>query len=270
MVEHIILGSIQGIAEWLPVSSEGLIVLARTNLFPADQTVAETIREALFLHLGTFFAALVYFRADVLRLFRALLNVKAAEQPVRRLLIFLFVSTVITGFLGFVIMESENHALSQTIGSSAPLINAGIGILLLVTGVLMVLAKKRRGLHRKTEDINGGDAITLGIVQAFAAAPGLSRSGLTVSALLLRGLRETDALRISFLMSLPVVFVANIALNLPLLFGLSAAHVAGLTASFLFGLLTIHGLLKLAKRINFGAFVIFFGILLLVAAALTL
>lgn len=266
MLEQIVLGAIQGIAEWLPVSSEGLIVLARTNLFPLEQTVADTIREALFLHLGTFFAALVYFRSDVADLFRALLNVKEAERPMRRLLTFLFIATAITGFLGFVIVESEGHALSETIGSSAALINAAIGLLLLVTGGLMLFAKKRRTLERETKDLNGGDSITLGIVQAFAAVPGLSRSGLTVSALLLRGIKEEDALRISFLMSLPVVFIANIVLNLPLLLSMTVAHVAGLGASFLFGLATIHALLKLARRINFGTFVIFFGFLLLVAA----
>jgi len=104
------------------------------------------------------------------------------------------------------------------------------------------------------------DGIILGIAQGFAALPGLSRSGLTVSALLLRKFDNALSLRLSFLMSLPIVLAGNILLNFNELTW-SKGTFWSLLFSFLFGLLTIHFLLKIAKKINFGLFVLFFGIL---------
>lgn len=268
MVEQIVLGIIQGIAEWLPVSSEGLLLLAQANFFPSDRLLGEAIGEALFLHLGTFFAALVYFRHDVAELFKALFNYKEASATTKSLFRFLLVSTFLSGFIGFIIAEGEGHTIGPAIGEYAHLINAGIGVMLLLTGGLLLWARRSAGHKREIKDLNFIDGILLGIVQGFAAVPGLSRSGLTMSALLLRRVREQDALRVSFLMSLPIVFAANVFINPELLLNLDLPHLVGLLTSFGVGLLTIHGLLRIAKRINFGLFVVIFGVLLLVAAVL--
>ena len=85
MLEQIILGTIQGIAEWLPVSSEGILVLIKTNFF-AEQGLEEAIKQILFLHLGTFLAALVYFRKDVLSLIKTLFNYKSANLETKKIL----------------------------------------------------------------------------------------------------------------------------------------------------------------------------------------
>ena len=268
MFEQFVLGTIQGIAEWLPVSSEGLIVLARTNLFPADLSLADTIREALFLHLGTLLAGLVYFRHEVGKLFLAVIRPRSAEPETKALFLFLFIATLISGFIGFVIAEGENHTIGPLIAEYTTIINASIGAMLLFTGGLLLLSKRQKGTRRTASGLSIVDAVVLGVVQAFTIVPGLSRSGLTVSALLLRGIKEVDALRVSFLMSLPIVFAANIVFNLPLLMQMDTEHFIGLLASFIFGLLTIHALLAFAHQVNFGKFVIAFGLLLLLAALL--
>jgi len=103
------------------------------------------------------------------------------------------------------------------------------------------------------------------VVQGFAALPGLSRSGLTVSTLLFRKVNEKDSLKLSFLLSLPIVLGGNILLNSEY-FNFSLDSLISLSASFLFGLLTIHYLLKLAKKINFGWFVFAFGALMIIAS----
>jgi undecaprenyl-diphosphatase len=95
--------------------------------------------------------------------------------------------------------------------------------------------------------------------------PGLSRSGLTVAALLFRKFEDTEALRLSFLMSLPIVLGGNIILNATS-FELSPVAVWGVVTSFLFGLLTIHLLFRLAKKVNFAWFAVLFGVATIAAA----
>jgi undecaprenyl-diphosphatase len=102
----------------------------------------------------------------------------------------------------------------------------------------------------------------LGIAQGFSSLPGLSRSGITISTLLLKKFDDTSALRLSFLMSLPVVLFGNLLLNYNE-FYLSNTAIYGLLGSFVFGLLTIHALMSLSKRINFGWFVLVFAVLMM-------
>lgn len=261
MLENIILGTIQGIAEWLPVSSEGLIFLVKTNFFQAG-TVDELIHQALFLHLGTFFAALIYFRKEVWFLLKNLFKYKKAESETKKVLNFLIISFLISGTLGYVIIRFLASWDIQ-LESTGKIITAGIGILLLITAVLQLKAKKI-GL-RKYANIKKGDGILLGFMQTLAALPGLSRSGLTVSALLLRKFDDHVALKLSFLMSLPITLAGNIFYNLNY-FNISKETMIGLACSFIFGFITIGALLKIAKKINFGYFVLGFAILTLLAA----
>lgn len=264
MLEYSILGIVQGVFEWLPVSSEGIIVLVRTHFF-ANTSLIDTIHLALFLHLGTVLAALVYFRKDIQRLLYSLFQFKTASLEDKKTISFIFISTLITGVIGILLslFIKENEIL---IDSYTTLITLGIGVLLLITGVLLSLEKYLIS-EREVSDITHLDSILLGFVQAMAALPGLSRSGLTVSALLLRKFNKEDALRLSFLMSIPVVLGGNILLNIsnPLF---SPESFVALVFSFGFGLLTIHGLLKIAERIHFGYFVLLFGVLTIAAGLL--
>lgn len=256
MIESIILGFAQGVAEWLPISSEGLLVLLKVNVFKSSLSLNSLISYALFLHLGTFLAALVYFRKEVLDLLKSLFSNKRKEA-VR----FYIISTVITGIVGILILK----LLGSFELSSAKWIMLLIGIALLVTAFLQFIKKGEQ--YKEEKDLKTIDSVILGILQGFSIIPGLSRSGLTVSGLLLRKFSDTTALKLSFIMSLPAVLAGNILLNLDKL-ALSPENLLGLLFSFLFGILTIHILLKLSQKINFAWFVLLFGLIVIASVFL--
>jgi undecaprenyl-diphosphatase len=255
MIENIILGIVQGIAEWLPVSSEGLIILIKTNVFNEPPNYDALIKYALFLHLGTFLAAFVYFRKDVFVLIKAIFSFKSQTQETKKIFSFLFVTTLISGSIGLCLLKLLSTLVEQfeTTGKSVTLV---IGCLLLVTAFLELRARKAG--YRNPTELKLSDAIITGIAQGMATLPGLSRSGLTMSTLLLLKFDKQHSLRLSFLLSLPIVLAGNIILNFSAL-TLSVESLLGLAFSFIFGLLTIHILLKIAKAINFGYFMLLFG-----------
>lgn len=266
MIEGLVLGIIQGITEWLPISSDGMIVLAQTHLFGHTESVAELLKFALYLHFGTFLAALVYLWPDVKMLAKNLLSYQTAPTQNKKLIRFLFVSTVISGILGYVLYKAL-EGLDDVLLATGRALTALIGVALLATAYVGL--KKTSLGTRSINDLTASDAMLLGIVQGLSVLPGLSRSGTTIAALLFKNIDETQALRISFLMSLPIVLTGNIILNLGDLASPTYLEIVALAASFIFGLLTIHYLLKLSRKINFGWFALFFGILTILAAVFT-
>jgi len=259
MLEGIIFGIIQGVAEWLPVSSEGLIVLVKVNFFEGS-ALSDTVRFALFLHLGTALAAIVYFKKELADIFKTLFNYKKASKENKKIFDFLFVSTLISGVFGILLLKFLSGA-EDTLWRSADIVNFTIGAFLIITAFLQL--KKRKVIsHKTSKDLKKSDGIVLGFVQGFAALPGLSRSGLTVASLLLRKFDEEHALKLSFLMSVPIVLAGNIILNIKD-FSLSYENILGFLFSFTFGLATIHILLKIAKKINFAYFILIFAVLMM-------
>ena len=267
--ESVVLGTIQGIAEWLPISSEGMLLLAKTRFFGGADSLGEFVRTALFLHLGTFAAALVYLRSDVARLLRALWRWRSTTPELRRELEFLLLATVISGALGalmLALLERIDRVLQLTVGNGA---YAGVGAMLLITGLWQLRARTRVKGMRHAGEAARKDALLLGVAQGLAVLPGLSRSGITVAALLLRGFDDAESLRLSFLLSLPIVLFGNIVLNVRHA-AFSAELFLGVLAAFFFGLITMHALLAFARRVQFGVFVCLFGLLMFVAALLPL
>lgn len=260
MAEYSILGIAQGITEWLPISSDGVLVLLQI-WFRWDAPLNEMLRLALFLHLGTFFAALIYFRKDVMLILKGLFWHESSED-IRKTIRFLIISTSIAGILAFIIYVYTQEIAAQFELTGRTLTGL-VGIMLLATGLVQL--KRPAGSYKKPRDLNSMDGFLLGIAQGLAALPGLSRSGLTVALLLLRKFEDTTALRLSFLMSLPIVLAGNIALNWEYL-TLSKELIAGVAFSFMFGLATIHILLRLAGKINFGYFALVFGLITVAAA----
>ncbi len=263
LLEYLILGAIQGVTEWLPVSSEGFIVLAKAGLFGGG-SVSDLVRQALFLHLGTFLAALVYLRGDVIRLFRSLLSSGSAPDEDRVTIRFLVVATLVSGAIGFSLLQGISGL--ESLGAfSGRAVMVLIGALLLVTAGLQLSAGKAG--NKGPGDLKAGEGIIQGVAQGLAILPGVSRSGTTVAAFLLRGFDKTHALRLSFLMSLPAVLLGNIALNMEG-FAVGVPELAGLGASFLLGFATIHTLIKVSGRMNFGYFVLVFGVLAVISGLL--
>jgi len=260
--QQIVLGIIQGIVEWLPFSSEGILLLVKNNFFE-EINLDLFIRQALFLHLGTFFAALIYFRREVGSLTRNLFHYKKAAPETKKILNFLLISTLVTGIVGLAILKLIDFLSITSFPKTSTAINLGVGCLLLVTGLFQIKASSAG--YRREYNLNNTDSLFLGFMQGIAALPGLSRSGLTVSSFLFRNIDETTALRLSFIMSLPVVLIGNLILN-STDFIFVKEMFWGFLFSFIFGFLTIHLLMRFSKKVKFGHFVFVFGILMILAS----
>lgn len=259
--QQLFLGIIQGIFEWLPISSSGFTALAMTNLFHVTD-INLILRYSLFLHLGTFFAALIYFRREVADLFVSMFHYKSSDIETKKTLKFLIITTIISGIIGLIILKLLENYEDKLTGI---IITLFIGVLLLITGILQI-SIKNSGL-KKEKEIKNSDSILLGFTQGISFLPGLSRSGTTVSVLLLRKFKGESALRLSFLMSLPVVLFANIFLNISnfSFSGYPLYGLYGVIASFIFGIITIYGLMRLSKKVNFGWLLVIFAILMIVS-----
>ena len=256
MLESILLGLIQGITEWLPVSSEGLVTASATFLL--DKSLEDAIGISLWLHLGTALAALFSFKVEILKLTKGFIgNPSCFKGEIG----FLFLGTAVSALIGLPLLLFAGEIFqSDPTKNGIQTFTALIGIFMIVTGVIL-LRSKRSG-KRKRNDSGTIDAMLTGTAQGFSVLPGLSRSGLTVSVLLARGMDRRDALTLSFLLSIP----AGIGAGLYTVFStgiiLSPEHLVAVGMSFITGLVTIRILLKLADRINFGVFVISVGMLL--------
>ena len=261
LFQQIILGIIQGITEWIPVSSEGFLLFVTSNFF-GEIEIDLFLRQALFLHLGTFFAALVYFRKEIKELMKGAMNYGNSDPETKRTLRFLIIATLISGVVGLAILNFLDLVKIQELSLTSASINFLIGFFLIVTGILQI--KSRSSGYRKEYHLKDKDSFILGVVQGFSVLPGLSRSGLTVSSFLFRGFDETTALRLSFIMSLPIILIANLILNIHD-FVFLKSMIFGFLFSFIFGLGTIHLLMMFSKKVRFGHFVITFGVLAIVA-----
>lgn len=255
LVVAVVLGVLQGILEWVPVSSEGGVALASTALSGLDPAVAT--RLALFLHAGTGVAAVAYYRAEVAEMGRSARDL--ARQPFASEtadLSFLVVATAATGLTGLPAYLLLDAAVSELQGG---LFLALVGGLLVLTGLLQRFAAALSLGERATPD--WADAVLVGALQGLAILPGVSRSGTTVSALLLRGHGGESSLRLSFLLSIPAAFGANALVvadaGLPAISPLAA--LAALATSAVVGYLTVGALVALVRSVPFWTVCTVFG-----------
>lgn len=258
ILQYFILGIIQGITEWLPISSSGIITLINSNFLEINN-LPELIHIALFLHLGTFLAALIYFRRDVFKIITNLFNYKSSSIENKKITRFLIITTLLSGTIGFIIINLLGF-IDATLTLTGSSITFLIAIFLFFTGIIQIKIKNN-GL-RKEREIKDRDSIFLGVLQGLSTLPGISRSGITISGLLLSKFDDTTSLRLSFLMSLPIVLAGNIILNLQDFNFITGNAIYGLLTAFIFGLLTIHILMQLSRKINFGWFVLIFSIIM--------
>lgn len=244
MLKYVLLGIIQGMTEFLPVSSSGHLVIMQKVFGVNGQEIALII----FLHLGTIFALILFFFKDILRM---VCNIK--------LLSLIFIVTVITGIIAIL-----GKNFFESIFVSYKL----VAIALIATGIVLILTKRFMNAERKTPSIN--DAVILGIAQAIAIIPGISRSGITISTLLFRKIHKETSFKFSFLVSIPVILTAALWEIEKIDFALSKNlinFIVGFTFSFLTGLLSLRILKKILNKTKFylfGYYCIFIAIITLI------
>ena len=266
MTDAVILGALQGMAEWLPISSEG-VTAAFYAMFRNGQS-GETARYALWLHavhyalwlhMGTAASALIAFRRTALRLAQ---DVVRSPRKHPHLLRYLAASTFASALVGLPLLWTLK-SLPPGVGAAGM---GAVGLLMLVTSIVQIRRPSHKTRAKRIEDVSTADALIVGVAQGAALLPGLSRSGLTVAALIARRVDRKEALRLSFLMSIPVSLAAGIYAGISggLFTSGSALLAVGIAA--LVGLLTIKALLNLAERVNFAAFALILGAAILAGA----
>jgi len=242
LIQALVLGLLQGATEFLPVSSSGHLVLVPWLLGWS----APPLLYDIVVHLGTLLAVVVHFGQDIVAVLRGLLvlvRTRRAESVDARLAWHLILSAIPGAILGYFLEDLFEHLFS------APLT---VSLLLCVTAALLLISEHLGRRERDVDSIRPLDALTMGLAQGLAIAPGISRSGATMAAGLLRGLDRTSAARFSFLMSVPIILGAGAYQMLKLFQGGSLPASAGLllagfSAAAISGYVAIRWMLNLIR-----------------------
>lgn len=248
--QAILLGIVQGLTEFLPVSSDGHLVIAQEGfgLRPPNAIAFDVL-----LHLGTLVAVIAYFRRDLLDMTKALFGAKGEDMVVRRRWILLLgLGTLPVAIVGFLFEDW----FAETFRSIAW---AGAG--LLVTGTLLWLAHGRGERGREAAELSFLDALRIGSIQSIALLPGVSRSGSTLFCALMTGVERSTAARYSFLLSIPAIAGA-LVLNFSEVVemartGDSAPLILGPLAAGITGWLAIEVLMRAVKRGSLKGFALY-------------
>ncbi len=257
IIHAIILGLVQGLSEFLPISSSGHLLLVPW-LFGWNDFSSLSAEKAfdVALHLGTLTAALAYFRRDVVVYVREgtrlVMKRERPSTPEGRLAWLLVLSALPGAAVGALLEKTIDEKLGK------PVL---IAISLIVFGLLLGYVDRRRG-ERKIEEYSKRDAIIVGAAQVLALNPGTSRSGITMTAGRLLNFNRDSAARLSFLMSLPITGGAVAYKGLKLAkhgipTGLAVPMVVGIVTSALAGWVAVWGTLKWVRSRSFAPFVVY-------------
>lgn len=265
--QAIFLGIVQGLTEFLPVSSSGHLSIFQ-NIFHIE--TGDSVLFDVMLHLGTLLVVIIVYWKDILKLiiefFRMIADLFAngkmlffkiknheEEKPAylrvvrtnyRKFVILIIVSTIPTGIMGFVASKLISDA-------SATLIVPGI--CLLITGILLFLSDRQEDCWKIPRDVSYGEGLLIGIAQGFATLPGLSRSGTTIAACTFCHFERKFAVKYSFILSIPAILGAAVfeLSDIPselVTTQLWANYAAGMIASAVVGYLAIRSMLTLVKK----------------------
>jgi undecaprenyl-diphosphatase len=259
--QAVVLGILQGVTEFLPVSSSGHLVIVPHLLGWADPGLAlDTL-----LHLGTLFAIVLYFWTDLWRLVRAglqSLRRRSLADPDARVAWGVVLATIPAAVLGFLFQDVVEQLFAAPRAAAA---------FLLGTALLLVLSEVVGARQRPITSLSWLDAFLIGLVQTLAIVPGLSRSGSTIAAGLFLGFRREDAAKFSFYLAVPIVLGSGLYQLAKLVLGGWAgtpvgSALAGMAAAGIAGYLAIAGLLSLVRRrslIGFAVYCALLGVLVL-------
>ncbi len=248
IIQAIVLGAMQGLGEFLPISSSAHLILTPWLFNWPDQGLAFDIA----LHWGTLIAVVAYFRHDIVNLIKGFFHslfssTRDLENNLYQKLSWLLILATIPAAIIGKLFESQVETVFRN-----PLL---IAVTMSVVGVVLLIADKYGTKLKDLTTISWLNAVIIGLAQAVAIVPGISRSGGTIIAGLAQGFTRQDAARFSFLMSIPIIFGAGV-LKLP-----DIAHIqnhmqvlVGFLSSMVFGFLAIKYLLRYISQRSFAVF----------------
>ena len=246
VLQAILLGLLQGLTEFLPISSSGHLVLARNLL---DQPLMQGVTFEVVVHFGTLCSIVVYYASDIAKLFKSAF--RAIGKPTQvgsqfkadsdlRMVVFILWSMIPALIIGLTLEDYiESHLMTTT----------SVGIMLLVTGMLLMATN---WLSKENRNLGWGNSLGVGLAQAFAILPGVSRSGSTISMGLFLGLPRDQIANFSFLMVIPVIAGAMLLKIFEMMetgISLDAVWVlvAGFFTAFISGYFALVYLIKILK-----------------------
>jgi undecaprenyl-diphosphatase len=255
LIQALIMGIVQGLTEFLPVSSSGHLVIVPW-LFGWDDAFITSLAFSVMLHLGTLVALLVYFREDWLRLipagFATIRDRSFRGDPDRKLAWLLVAATIPAALVGFLFNDLFEDTVRQV---------GLVAVTLIVGGVILWLADHLGARTKGVGDVTFPIAIGIGAAQALALIPGISRSGISISAGRIAGLDREAAARFAFLMATPITAGAILFEARKLISGEAGVTVeiapllVGLVASLVAGLLAIRFMLDYLRTRSLDVFV---------------
>ncbi len=259
LIQAVLMGIVQGLSEFLPISSSAHLVFTSNfyKVFKGIEVVHNSNQEIfadIMMHLGTLVAVLIYFRKEIFEIVKALyIGIKTKDYSSRdfKLGVYIILGTVITVLIAYPLNEIAGGLVFK------PEI---VGIILVVTGLLLLFSEFLAKKYVNKTDINMKNSVLIAIAQGLAALPGFSRSGLTIAAGLLSGMDRNVAARYSFLLSIPIILGASIAypllkLNYHEVIAYNwTAIIAGTVVSGLVGYVCIKYFLKFVTKFSLAIF----------------
>ncbi len=253
LLQIIVLAIVQGITEFLPISSSGHLILVPTLTDWPDQGLLMDVG----VHVGTLLAVILYFKSDVRRIIVAFWQMitlkKETDSHDKRLMIALILSTIPVVIIGGLVSKMGWNDAWRTLEI--------IGWTSITFGILLYILDDRCAVTKKISDLRYGQALLIGLAQVLAVIPGVSRSGITMTAARGLGFGRTDAARFSMLMSIPTIFAAGTLEGMKLYnsgdtaLGIDIFVGAGL--AFIAALMAIAGLMKWLQKSTMTPFVIY-------------
>ena len=257
VIQALVMGVVQGLTEFLPVSSSGHLIVV-PFLAGWDDAFIRSLAFSVMLHLGTLLALLVYFRAEWVRLVPAALatirdrSLQGDED--RRLAWLLIASTIPAAIAGVVLNDLIETSFRQV---------ELVALTLIIGGIVLGLADRFGAKSRTIEDVTFPIAIGIGVAQALALVPGISRSGISISAARMVGMDRGSAARFAFLMATPITAGAGLFEVRKLIAGEGGVDVSiaplavGFAAAAISGLAAIHFMLSFLRRRSLDVFVLY-------------
>lgn len=256
ILSYLILGLVQGLTEFLPVSSSGHLTLFSELL----GIKSDDITFKVLVHFATALSTIIVFRKDILMLCKGVTNPQ--DSFARKYIGLLAISAIPSAIVGFT-LKDQIEALDSP---------QFVGYMLIVTAVILAISQK---IESNTKgEVSGGKSMLIGLSQALAILPGISRSGSTISTALILGVSRQEAARFSFLMALPVILGATLLEAKDLVAegvtssGPMLGYVVGVLAAFISGLLACKLMIRLVKGTNLLWFSVYCAVIGLISIIL--